>query len=106
MVTLEPKPGRASEVEELLDAVVALPAGVRSEPTVWAALDDGSYVVIDVFSDESSRRRHLAGPARQALAYRAHDLFARDPEDTLFDGPVPIRGGTIAPWQMDPTQRV
>lgn len=94
MVTMRPRPGREADVEELLDAVVALPAGpVRAEPTVWIRLDDGAYAVIDVFADEPARRHHLAGPARQALAYRSGDLFVDAPEDLLYDGalPLPVR---------------
>lgn len=86
LVRVRPRSDREAEVEDLLDAVLRLSTREQhTETSFLMRFADGAYALLDLFTDERSRREHLAGAARQAVAYRARDLFDGTPTDALLD---------------------
>ncbi len=86
LVRIRPKAGREDDVEEFLDAVLRLSTRERhTETSLLMRFGDGAYALLDLFTDEPSRREHLSGSARQAVAYRTRDLFDGEPTDLLLD---------------------
>jgi quinol monooxygenase YgiN len=79
-VRLEAKPGKAGEVEKLLQSGLAL---VEAEPKTitWFALRLGpsTFGIFDAFEDDSGRRAHLQGAVAAALKEKASELFAQPP---------------------------
>lgn len=85
LVRVRPKAGRVDEVEELMDAVLQLSdRELHTETSLLMRFED-EFALLDLFRDERSRREHLYGAARQAIAYRARDLFDHVPDNTLLD---------------------
>ncbi len=86
LVRIRPRVGREDDVEEFLDAVLRLSTRERhTETSLLMRFSDGTYALLDLFTDEPSRREHLSGSARQAVAYRTRDLFDGEPTDLLLD---------------------
>ena len=86
LVRLAPRPGRHDDAEELLDAVLRLSNNEpHTETSLLLRFHNGDYGLLDLFTDELARREHLAGAARQAIAYRARDLFEGEPGNVLVD---------------------
>lgn len=119
LVRLRPKPGREHQVAELLDAVLDL-AGHEAHTATsflmrFAASSEAAleYGLLDLFTDELSRREHLAGAARQAIAYRTRDLLDGEPTQEnldVLDHSLPSRAGrahlsTGTLLALDPGQR-
>jgi quinol monooxygenase YgiN len=67
-VRLMAKPGKATEVEQLLMAGRALVLEESGTP-LWFAVrfDTSTFGIFDAFADESARQAHLAGGLRQPL---------------------------------------
>jgi protease I len=80
-VRMQAKPGRESDVEDLLRDGLSL---VQDEPatTSWFGirLNDNTFGIFDTFDDDSGRQAHLAGRVAQALNERASDLFTQPPQ--------------------------
>ncbi|NBD09230.1 MULTISPECIES: putative quinol monooxygenase [Corallococcus] len=80
VVTLEAKPGRAEEVQKLLER--ALPI-IRDElDTVhWYALKLSSttFGIFDTFADEEGRQSHLSGKVAAAMKAKAPEVLAKPP---------------------------
>ena len=79
-VRLHAKPGKESELQQLLTSAVAL-ANQEAGTTVWFAIkyDKATFAIFDAFPDESGRRAHLAGAVAEQLKARAPELFSRAP---------------------------
>jgi quinol monooxygenase YgiN len=79
-VRVEAKPGKESDVEELLREGLAI---VEAEPetTTWFAIRFGpsTFAIFDAFADGSGRQTHLSGRLASALTQRAGELFAQPP---------------------------
>jgi quinol monooxygenase YgiN len=77
---LEAKPGKEAEVEQFLQAGLAMARDEKSTP-IWFALrlSPTTFGVFDAFHDEAGRQGHLNGPIAQALMAKAPDLFAKPP---------------------------
>jgi quinol monooxygenase YgiN len=85
LLTLEPKQGHDSDIEQFLRAAKPL---VEAEPetTAWFAVrfEDGRYAIFDVFPDNGARFKHLIGKVPQELAKNALHLLGGIPDlDTL-----------------------
>lgn len=80
LARLEAKPGKESDVANLLKSALAL-AEAEPATTVWFALKLGpsTFGIFDAFSDDAGRQAHLAGPIAAALMARAPDLLAQPP---------------------------
>lgn len=80
-VVMESKPGKEEEVEAFLKAAGAL-AAKEEQTTSWYAVRIGpsKYGIFDTFPDERGRVAHLTGEIAKALAAKAPELFAREPE--------------------------
>jgi quinol monooxygenase YgiN len=79
--TLESKPGKENEVESFLKSAQTL-AERETETTTWYAVRIGpsKFGIFDTFPDERGRVAHLTGEIAKALAARAPELFAKEPE--------------------------
>ena len=79
--TLESKPVKEAEVEEFLKSAKSL-AEKEEQTTSWYAVRIGPsrYGIFDTFPDERGRVAHLTGEIAKALAAKAPELFAREPE--------------------------
>ncbi len=77
---LEARPGKESEVQQFLQAGLAMAQNEGTTP-LWLALRTGqsTFAIFDAFEDEAGRQAHLAGPIAQALMAKAPELFARAP---------------------------
>lgn len=77
---LEAKPGKEAEVEQFLQAGLAMARDEATTP-IWFALrlSPTTFGVFDAFHDEAGRQAHLSGPIAQALMAKAPDLFANPP---------------------------
>jgi len=79
-VRLIAAPGKEGEVAAFLENARPL---VEAEPdtTAWfaARVDSSTFLIFDVFPNESGREQHLAGRVAEALAARAGELFAEAP---------------------------
>jgi hypothetical protein len=84
LVKMETKPGKDSEVEELL--LSALPI-VRREATTTARfairLGCSEYGIFDVFPGHSGRFKHLTGHVPRELAKHALSLLGSFPDPSL-----------------------
>ena len=80
LVRVEAKPGKETEVAELLKGALAL-ANAEPATTVWFALKLGptTFGIFDAFPDDSGRQAHLAGPIAAALMAKAPELLAHAP---------------------------
>ncbi|TML91489.1 MAG: antibiotic biosynthesis monooxygenase [Actinobacteria bacterium] len=79
-VRLTAAPGKEGEVAAFLESALPL---VEAEPetTAWfaARIDTSTFLIFDVFPNESGREQHLVGPVAEALAARGAELFAEAP---------------------------
>ena len=79
-VRLIAAPEKENEVAAFLESALPL---VEAEPetTAWfaARIDTSTFLIFDVFPNESGREQHLAGGVAEALAARAEELFAEAP---------------------------
>ena len=80
LVRLTAKPGKETELTELLQQALSL---VENEPatTAWFAVrfTQASFGVFDAFPDDAGRRAHLVGRVASALRTRAADLLDEFP---------------------------
>ena len=78
---LECKPGKEDEVEVFLKSALNL-AEREAETTSWYAVRIGpsKFGIFDTFPDERGRVAHLTGEIAKALAARAPEFFAKEPE--------------------------
>ena len=83
---LEAKPGKAAEVEQFLQAGLAMARDERTTP-IWFALrlSPTTFGIFDAFHDEAGRQAHLSGPIAKALMAKAPDLFAKPPSIESLD---------------------
>jgi quinol monooxygenase YgiN len=85
-VRLEAKPGKEKDVEDFLNAGLAL---VNEEPATvaWFAIRMGpsTFGIFDVFPDEAGREAHLSGKVAAALMAKASELFAQPPNIQKLD---------------------
>ena len=79
--TLESKPGKEDEVEAFLKSAQTL-AEKETETTTRYVVRIGpsKFGIFDTFPDERGRVAHLTGEIAKALAARAPELFAKEPE--------------------------
>ena len=77
---LEAKPGKEAEVQQFLEAGLAMARDEKSTP-IWFALrlSPGVFGIFDAFENEAGRQAHLSGPIAQALMAKAPELFAKPP---------------------------
>jgi quinol monooxygenase YgiN len=78
---VESKPGKENEVEAFLKSALSL-AEKEPETTSWYAVRIGpsKFGIFDTFPDERGRVAHLTGEIAKALAAKAPELFAKEPE--------------------------
>jgi quinol monooxygenase YgiN len=78
---LEAKPGKEAEVQQFLEAGLAMARDEKTTP-IWFALRlaPATFGVFDAFENEAGRQAHLNGPIAQALMAKAPELFAKPPE--------------------------
>lgn len=76
-VALKAKPGKATEVEALLQQGAEM-SKAESGTVTWYGIkeDDGAYAVFDTFNDEAGRDAHLNGDIAKALMAKADELFS------------------------------
>ena len=79
-VRLIAKPGKATEVEQLLMTGRALVLEESGTP-LWFAVrfDTHTFAVFDAFNDEAGRQAHLTGRIAEALHAHSKELFASAP---------------------------
>ncbi|MBS0289779.1 MAG: antibiotic biosynthesis monooxygenase [Proteobacteria bacterium] len=86
LVRLEAKPGKEQEVEEFIQAGLAL---VEEEPKTvnWYGIKIGAttYGIFDTFNDDSGKEAHLTGKVAKALFEKAPDLFKEPPHVEAVD---------------------
>jgi quinol monooxygenase YgiN len=72
LARLEAKPGKESEVANLLTSALAL-ANAETATTVWFALRIGptTFGIFDAFADDTGRKAHLSGQIASALMAKA-----------------------------------
>lgn len=80
LARLEAKPGKETEVADLLRAALPL-ANAEPATTVWFALRIGpsTFGIFDAFADDAGRQAHLAGQIAAALMAKAPELLAQPP---------------------------
>jgi quinol monooxygenase YgiN len=85
-VRLMAKPGKATEVEQLLMAGRALVQEESGTP-LWFAVrfDASTFGIFDAFLDESGRQAHLTGRLAAVLMARAGELLAEPPKIERVD---------------------
>jgi quinol monooxygenase YgiN len=85
-VRLMAKPGKATEVEQLLTAGRALVLEESGTP-LWFAVrfDASTFGIFDAFPDESARQAHLSGRLAAALMAKAGELLAEPPKIERVD---------------------
>lgn len=83
---LEAKPGKEAEVQEFLEAGLAMSRDEKTTP-IWFALrlSATTFGIFDAFQDEAGREAHLTGPIAQALMAKAPHLFSSPPSIELID---------------------
>jgi quinol monooxygenase YgiN len=83
---LQAKPGRETEVAQLLKGALALAQDER-QTTVWYALQFGpsTFGIFDAFEGESGREAHLKGAIAAALMAKAPELLAEPPKIEKVD---------------------
>lgn len=79
-VRLHAKPGKESEVAQLLKSALPL-AQEERETTTWYAVqfDPSTFGIFDTFEAESGRAAHLSGRIAAALMAKASELLAEPP---------------------------
>ena len=86
VVRMRAKPGKETEVAEFLAGAQAMAAAERFMPA-WLALraQNGEFLIVDAFGDESGRELHLSGSIAQTLMRRAPELFDGQPHIEKVD---------------------
>src|ERR1700688_2798620 len=97
---VESKPGKEDEVEAFLKSAQSL-AEKEPETTSWYAVRIGlaKFGIFDTFPDERERVAHLTGEIAKALAAKAPELFAKEPEIhrvSILASKTPKATGTAA----------
>jgi len=77
---IEAQPGKEAEVQQFLEAGLAMAREEKTTP-IWFALrlSPSVFGIFDAFEDEAGRQAHLSGPIAQALMAKAPELFAKPP---------------------------
>ena len=77
---LEAKPGKEADVQQFLEAGLAMARDEATTP-IWFALrlSPTTFGVFDAFETEAGRQAHLVGPIAQTLMAKAPELFAKPP---------------------------
>jgi quinol monooxygenase YgiN len=80
LARLEARPGKEAEVQQFLEAGLAMARDEKTTP-IWFALrlSPTTFGVFDAFEDDAGRQAHLNGPIAQALVAKAPELFAKPP---------------------------
>lgn len=83
---LEAKPGKEADVQQFLEAGLAMARDEKTTP-IWFALrlSPTTFGIFDAFEDEAGRQAHLAGPIAKALMAKAPDLFSQPPSIEQFE---------------------
>ena len=86
LARLEAKPGKESEVQQFLEAGLAMARDEKSTP-IWFALrlSPSTFGIFDAFEDEAGRQAHLTGPIAAALMANAAALLAEAPKIEKVD---------------------
>lgn len=85
-VRLHAKPGKESEVAQLLKSALSL-AQEESETVSWYAVqfDPVTFGIFDTFAAESGRQAHLNGRIAAALIAKASELLSEPPNIEKID---------------------
>jgi len=80
LARLEAKPGKESDVAQLLTSALTL-ANAEAATTVWFALKLGpsTFGIFDAFADDAGRQAHLSGQIAAALMAKAPELLSQPP---------------------------
>jgi quinol monooxygenase YgiN len=83
---LQAKPGKETEVAQLLEGALAL-AREERETVVWYALRFGpsTFGIFDAFEAEAGREAHLNGRIAAAVMAKAPELLAEPPKIEKVD---------------------
>jgi quinol monooxygenase YgiN len=83
---LQAKPGKETELAQLLKGALAL-AQEERETTTWYAVQFGpaTFGIFDAFDAESGRQAHLNGRIAAALMAKAPELLAEQPKIEKID---------------------
>jgi len=86
LALLEAKPGKETEVANLLKSAEAL-AQQEGFTRTWYAFQAGprSFGIFDTFADEAGRKQHLDGQIAKALMGKADELLATPPDLRMLD---------------------
>jgi quinol monooxygenase YgiN len=86
LARLEAKPGKESDVAQLLTSALTL-ANAETATTVWFALQLGpsTFGIFDAFADEAGRQAHLSGQIAAALMAKAPELLSQPPSIERVD---------------------
>jgi quinol monooxygenase YgiN len=86
LARLRAKPGKAGEVQKLLESAVQL-ANEEAGTVHWFALrfSDEQFGVFDTFKDERGRQAHLEGRIASALMAQAPELLSEPPSIEKVD---------------------
>ncbi|HVX49046.1 MAG TPA: hypothetical protein VHB48_02780 [Chitinophagaceae bacterium] len=79
-VTLEAKPGKEKEVEDLLkDGLHEIES--EEETITWYAIRTGfsTFAIFDTFPGDSGRQKHLTGQVAKAITAKASQLLVHSP---------------------------
>lgn len=80
VVILEAKPGRAGELQKLLERGLPI---IRAEMNTvhWYALrlSSSTFGIFDTFADEEGRQAHLSGEVAAAMMAKAPEVLAKPP---------------------------
>lgn len=84
LVKMEAKPGKDSEVENLLLSALTM-VRLEANTTAWFAIRFGrsEYGIFDVFPDHVGRFKHLTGHVPRELAKHALSLLGSFPDPSL-----------------------
>jgi quinol monooxygenase YgiN len=85
-VRLHAKPGKETEVAQLLKSALSL-AQEERETVSWYAVqfDPATFGIFDTFEAESGRQAHLNGRIAAALMAKASELLAEPPNIEKID---------------------
>jgi len=85
-VRLHAKPGKETELSQLLKSAQAL-AQEEPETATWYAVqfDRSTFGIFDTFAAESGRQAHLSGRIAAALMAKAPELLAQSPNIEKID---------------------
>lgn len=85
LIRLQPKPGQASAVEELLsEAIPAVDAESGTTALFMIRFGPDEFGIFNAFPDEAARQAHMTGHAAEGLFASAH-LFAQPPAIEQLD---------------------